>query len=104
MVIGELFDAVVKVLSPMMNLKKNFPRITIIGQPNVGKSSLMNMLTGVWNEVLLPLLQELPETALISVTQILVSDFILVDTAGLRKKAKVKEDLSSTLVMQHKSH
>lgn len=96
---GELLDAVVKVFKPDDESEEELPRITIIGQPNVGKSSLMNMLTGVERSIVTPIAGTTRNSINIRYSNF-GFDFILVDTAGLRKKAKVKEDLEFYSVMR----
>lgn len=96
---GELLDAVVKVFKPDDEAEEDLPKITIIGQPNVGKSSLMNMLTGVERSIVTPIAGTTRNSINIRYSNF-GFDFILVDTAGLRKKAKVKEDLEFYSVMR----
>ena len=96
---GELLDAVVKVFKPDDEEEDELPRITIIGQPNVGKSSLMNMLTGVERSIVTPIAGTTRNSINIRYSNF-GFDFILVDTAGLRRKAKVKEDLEFYSVMR----
>jgi GTP-binding protein len=96
---GELLDAVVKEFKPDQINEEQLPRITIIGQPNVGKSSLMNMLTGVERSIVTPVAGTTRDSINIRYNNF-GFDFILVDTAGLRKKAKVREDLEFYSVMR----
>jgi GTP-binding protein len=96
---GELLDAVVKVFKPDDEAEEDLPKITIIGQPNVGKSSLMNMLTGVERSIVTPIAGTTRNSINIRYSNF-GFDFILVDTAGLRRKAKVKEDLEFYSVMR----
>lgn len=68
------------------------PRIAIIGQPNVGKSSLLNTLIGSERNIV----SDIPGTTRDTIHtryKLFQKDFILIDTAGLRKKAKVHDNL-----------
>ena len=75
------------------------PRIAVVGRPNVGKSSLINSLIGEERNIV----TEISGTTRDSIHTRYSKynhDFILVDTAGIRKKAKVKEDLEFYSVMR----
>ncbi|OFY67700.1 MAG: ribosome biogenesis GTPase Der [Bacteroidetes bacterium RBG_13_43_22] len=97
---GDLLDAVVKDLpgtSPVIS--PDIPRIAIVGRPNVGKSSLVNSLLGEERNIVTPL----PGTTRDSIYTRYNKynhDFFLVDTAGLRKKSKVSEDIEFYSVMR----
>lgn len=97
---GELLDDVIKVLpKEFEEYPENIPRFTIIGQPNVGKSSLLNMLTGEERSIVTPL----AGTTRDSIHQRYSKfghDFLLIDTAGVRRKARVKEDLEFYSVLR----
>ena len=91
---GELLDAVAEVLpdNPEDNMVSDIPRIAIVGQPNVGKSSLTNALLGEERNIV----TDIPGTTRDAIHTRYTKfdkDFYLIDTAGLRKKAKVHEDL-----------
>lgn len=75
------------------------PRIAIIGRPNVGKSSFINELIGQKRNVVTPLAGTTRDSTDVRFTQF-GHDFILVDTAGIRKKSKVHEDLEFYSVMR----
>ncbi len=102
---GELLDALVMDFPPV-EVSENepatlsdLPRIAIIGRPNAGKSSLVNVLLGKDRTIV----TEIPGTTRDSINshyQFFGMDFILVDTAGIRKKAKVKEDIEFYSVMR----
>jgi GTP-binding protein len=96
---GELLDAVVAVFKPDANEIEPLPKITIVGQPNVGKSSLLNMLTGLDRSIVTPIAGTTRDSINIRYSNF-GFDFYLVDTAGLRKKAKVHEDLEFYSVMR----
>ena len=75
------------------------PRLAVVGRPNVGKSSLINSLIGVERNIVTPVSGTTRDT-IHSRYRKYNHDFILVDTAGLRKRAKVKEDLEFYSVMR----
>lgn len=97
---GDLLDLVVKNLKPQAEDEQDeVPRIAIIGRPNVGKSSLLNALTGEERNIVTPI----PGTTRDSIHTRYTKykfDFYLIDTAGLRKKGKVSEDLEFYSVMR----
>ncbi|WP_069131382.1 ribosome biogenesis GTPase Der [Rhodohalobacter halophilus] len=91
---GDLLDKVVEQLPPEETESKepDFPKIAFVGRPNVGKSSLMNSLLKSDR----CLVTDIPGTTRDSINSKLEYDgknYIIVDTAGLRKKAKVKENV-----------
>jgi GTP-binding protein len=94
---GELLDLVAEVLPDKMNdefnqLDQTIPKIAIVGQPNVGKSSLTNALIGEERNIV----TDMPGTtrdAIYALYNKFDKKFYLIDTAGIRKKAKVHEDL-----------
>ncbi len=91
---GEVLDRVVNLLPPDTEVENEseFPKIAFVGRPNVGKSSLMNAL--LKNERCI--VTDIPGTtrdAINSKLEYQDETFILVDTAGLRKRAKVKENI-----------
>jgi GTP-binding protein len=97
---GDLLDEVVKYLSASESeIIPDIPRIAITGRPNVGKSSLINSLLGEERNIVTPL----PGTTRDSIFTRYNKynhDFFLVDTAGLRKKGKVTEDVEFYSVMR----
>lgn len=94
---GELLDLVVEVLPEDRSEDKNtlendIPKIAIVGQPNVGKSSMTNALMGEERNIV----TDIPGTtrdAIYTLYNKFEKKFYLIDTAGIRKKAKVHEDL-----------
>jgi GTPase len=97
---GELLDAVVRYLpeedpGPVPDL----PRIAIVGRPNVGKSSLVNSLLGEERNIVTPVAGTTRDSIYTRYNKF-QHDFLLVDTAGLRKKAKVSEDIEFYSVMR----
>jgi len=90
---GELLDEVASLIEiPAEDSQEHLPRIAIVGQPNVGKSSLVNVLLGEERNIV----TEIAGTTRDSIHshyKLYKKEFILIDTAGIRKKAKVHEDL-----------
>jgi GTP-binding protein len=68
------------------------PKIAIMGQPNVGKSSLLNALTGQERTIVSDIAGTTRDT-IHTHYNLFNKEFILIDTAGIRRKAKVNEDL-----------
>lgn len=96
---GEILDDLIKEIKVEKDIDENLPKITIIGQPNVGKSSLMNALIGEERAIVTPVAGTTRDSVFTRY-QSFGFDFILVDTAGLRRKNKVKEDLEFYSVMR----
>jgi GTP-binding protein len=97
---GELLDAVVKHLpEEEPGLIPDLPRIAIVGRPNVGKSSLVNSLLGEERNIVTPVAGTTRDSIYTRYNKF-QHDFLLVDTAGLRKKGKVSEDIEFYSVMR----
>lgn len=98
---GELLDELVKVFPSegVEDPDAGIPKIAIVGRPNVGKSSLLNVLLGHDRSIVT---DEAGTTrdAIHSRYKLYGKDFILIDTAGIRKKAKVKEDIEFYSVLR----
>ena len=99
---GELLDEIVRLLpdeddgpDPYANL----PRIAIVGKPNVGKSSLTNALIGEERNIVTPVAGTTRDSIETHYDKF-GFEFMLVDTAGIRRKAKVHEDLEFYSVMR----
>ena len=91
---GELLDALAGLISETTadSEEKTLPRFAIIGQPNVGKSSLLNALIGSERTIVSEIAGTTRDT-IHTHYKLFQKDFILIDTAGIRRKAKVHEDL-----------
>ncbi|OUV53303.1 MAG: ribosome biogenesis GTPase Der [Flavobacteriales bacterium TMED113] len=90
---GELLDKIVTFFSKESIIKKNdLPRLCIVGRPNVGKSSLINLLLDD-NKNIVTNQAGTTRDVTDSYFKKYGHEFYLVDTAGIRKKGKVKEDL-----------
>lgn len=96
---GELLDEVIKELDDDTEEESEIPRIAIVGRPNVGKSSFVNTLLGVDKNIVTPIAGTTRD-AVGSHYNAYGFDFILIDTAGLRKKTKVDEDIEFYSVMR----
>ncbi len=96
---GELLDAITEHIEEEQEQASEVPRFAIVGQPNVGKSSLVNALLGEERNIV----TDIAGTTRDSIHthyQKFDKDFILIDTAGLRKKTKVHENLEFYSVMR----
>jgi GTPase len=98
---GDLLDEIVDLLPKVVEEEADeaIPRIAVVGRPNVGKSSIINTLVGEDRHIV----TEIAGTTRDAVAQHYNKfghNFILVDTAGLRKKAKVAEDVEFYSVMR----
>lgn len=92
---GELLDAVtepIPVDSDDENEAQALPKFAIIGQPNVGKSSLLNALIGQERTIVSDIAGTTRDT-IHTHYNLFNKEFVLIDTAGIRKKSKDKDDL-----------
>ncbi len=97
---GDLLDQVISHFrEETVEDTDHLPRITIVGRPNVGKSSTINALVGQERNIVTDIAGTTRDTLNTRYTQF-GYDFILVDTAGVRKKAKVSEDVEFYSVMR----
>lgn len=98
---GELLDAVIASFPSegVEDPDAGIPRIAILGRPNVGKSSLLNVLLGQERSIVT---DEAGTTrdAIHSRYKMYGNDFILIDTAGIRKKSKVHADIEFYSVLR----
>jgi len=97
---GELLDDLVKEFpNDAPDPNEGLPKFAIIGQPNVGKSSLLNMLVGEERSIVTPIAGTTRDTINKRYNKF-GFDFVLIDTAGIRRKARVKEDLEFYSVLR----
>lgn len=97
---GDLLDKVVSHFQEdTIEDTDHLPRITIVGRPNVGKSSTINALIGQERNIVTEVAGTTRDTLNTRYTQF-GYDFSLIDTAGVRKKAKVSEDVEFYSVMR----
>ncbi|HLU87549.1 MAG TPA: ribosome biogenesis GTPase Der [Taishania sp.] len=99
---GDLLDDLVKHFDKedkTVNEKDALPRFTIVGKPNVGKSSLVNALLGEERNIVTDI-SGTTRDAIDTRYKAFGFDFMLVDTAGIRKKAKVTEDIEYYSVLR----
>jgi GTP-binding protein len=94
---GELLDALTKLIPDEAETEENteiaaLPKFAIIGQPNVGKSSLLNALVGQERTIVSDIAGTTRDT-IHTHYNMFQKEFVLIDTAGLRKKNKEKDDL-----------
>ncbi len=96
---GEVLDAVVENIQDSEEEQGSLPKFAIVGQPNVGKSSLTNALLGEERNIVTEIAGTTRD-AIHSHYNKYGKEFILVDTAGIRKKGKVHENLEFYSVMR----
>jgi GTP-binding protein len=91
---GDLLDRVVELLPEgrATVLEEGIPKLAIIGRPNVGKSSFVNALLGRANNIVTPIAGTTRDS-IATRYKAFGYDFYLVDTAGLRRKARVKDNV-----------
>ncbi|WP_127130236.1 ribosome biogenesis GTPase Der [Pseudoflavitalea rhizosphaerae] len=93
---GEILDAVTELITDKEAAEQEeineLPRFAIIGQPNVGKSSLLNALIGQERTIVSDIAGTTRDT-IHTRYNLFQKDFMLIDTAGIRRKTKVHEDL-----------
>jgi GTP-binding protein len=93
---GELLDDLAAIIPDVPEESESdeqaLPRFAIIGQPNVGKSSLLNALLGSERTIVSEIAGTTRDT-IHTHYKLFQKEFILIDTAGIRRKAKVEEDL-----------
>jgi GTP-binding protein len=91
---GDLLDEVTGLIEEDSEFEEEqgLPKFAIIGQPNVGKSSLLNALIGEERTIVSDIAGTTRDT-IHTRYKLFQKDFVLIDTAGIRRKAKVHEDL-----------
>jgi len=96
---GELLDAIAENLQEEDAVPSELPKFAIVGQPNVGKSSLTNALLGEERNIVTDIAGTTRDSIHTTYSKF-GKEFIIVDTAGIRKKAKVHENLEFYSVMR----
>lgn len=99
---GDVLDEVVKYFDKeddSVREEDSLPRIAVVGKPNVGKSSLVNALTGEERNIVTNI-SGTTRDAIHTRYKAFGFDFMLIDTAGIRKKAKVTEDIEYYSVLR----
>ena len=99
---GEILDELVKYFNKedeSIREEDSLPRIAIVGRPNVGKSSMVNALTGQERNIVTNI-SGTTRDAIHTRYKSFGFDFLLIDTAGIRKKAKVTEDIEYYSVLR----
>ena len=99
---GDLLDEILNKMGPEDNGNdedNSIPRFSVVGRPNVGKSSIINAFIGEGRHIVTDIAGTTRDSILTRYTKF-GFDFFLVDTAGIRKKNKVTEDLEFYSVMR----
>ncbi len=90
---GELLDEVIQNFQDKDLIEEeSLPKVAILGRPNVGKSSFLNVLLGEMRSIVTPLAGTTRD-AIDTTYKLYGKQMVLTDTAGIRKKAKVKENI-----------
>jgi len=92
---GDLLDKLIEILgpdAPVEDIDENLPRFAVVGRPNAGKSSIVNAFIGEDRTIVTEIAGTTRDSIYTRFNKF-GHDFYLVDTAGIRKKAKVHEDL-----------
>ncbi len=96
---GELLDAIAERIENFVPIAADMPKVAIMGQPNVGKSSLTNALLGEERNIVTDIAGTTRDP-IHSIYNKYGHEFMIIDTAGIRKKAKVHENLEFYSVMR----
>lgn len=99
---GDLLDVIIEKLGPdngADEAEENIPRFSVVGRPNAGKSSLINAFIGEDRHIVTDIAGTTRDSILTRYDKF-GFDFFLVDTAGIRRKNKVTEDLEFYSVMR----
>ncbi|MCB0782694.1 MAG: 50S ribosome-binding GTPase, partial [Flavobacteriales bacterium] len=97
---GDLLDVVVAGFTkPTEEDEPDLPRIAIVGKPNVGKSSLLNALLGREQQIVTPIAGTTRDPVNTRYNAF-GFDMLLLDTAGIRRKSRVEEDIEFYSVMR----
>jgi len=96
---GELLDELIKTFDDEPAEASTLPKYAIVGRPNVGKSSIINALIGQERNIVTPIAGTTRDSIQIHYNRY-GHEFMLIDTAGMRKKTKVKENIEFYSVMR----
>lgn len=99
--LGDMLDEITKHFNPedLKEEEDERPRIAIVGKPNVGKSSIINKLLGE-NRVIVSDIAGTTRDAIDTEVTFNKKEYIFIDTAGLRRKSKIKEELEKFSIIR----
>ncbi len=99
--LGEMLDAVIEQFPEGLDDEDedDRPRVAIVGKPNVGKSSIINKLIGE-NRVIVSDIAGTTRDAIDTYVTYNKKQYVLIDTAGLRRKSKIKEELEHYMIVR----
>lgn len=99
--LGEMLDAVTELFNKedLVEEDDDRPRIAIVGKPNVGKSSIINKITGE-NRVIVSDIAGTTRDAIDTEVVYQDKEYVFIDTAGLRRKNKIKEELERFMIIR----
>ncbi|MDE7266501.1 MAG: ribosome biogenesis GTPase Der [Lachnospiraceae bacterium] len=99
--IGEMLDAVTDLFDKdaLEEEEDDRPRVAIVGKPNVGKSSIINKITGE-NRVIVSDIAGTTRDAIDTEINYKGKEYVFIDTAGLRRKNKIKEELERFMIIR----
>ena len=99
--LGEMLDAVIEQFPEGLDDEEedDRPRVAIVGKPNVGKSSIINKLIGE-NRVIVSDIAGTTRDAIDTYVTYNKKQYVLIDTAGLRRKSKIKEELEHYMIVR----
>ncbi len=96
---GDVLDAITEKVVEEPSIHGDIPKFAIVGQPNVGKSSMLNALLGKERNIVTDIAGTTRDS-IHSIYKKFDKEFLIIDTAGIRKKAKVHENLEFYSVMR----
>ena len=99
--LGEMLDEVISYFPEYVEGEEEdeHPKVAIVGKPNVGKSSIINRLTGE-NRVIVSDIAGTTRDAVDTEVTYNGKEYVLIDTAGVRRKSKIKEDLEHYMIVR----
>lgn len=99
--IGDLLDEVVKLFpeGSAQNEEDTRPKVAVVGRPNVGKSSLINKILGE-NRLIVSDIAGTTRDAVDTPVKYNGKEYVFIDTAGLRRKSKIKEELERYMIIR----